>query len=97
MFRLQTQKRVFCNSFINFFDIWPYIHGVIGLLNGISLHCGRANFQIACSNSSIKTYMALLGYFGMNNINILYKQALKVKIGCLKYLSQKSDFTGTNE
>ena len=41
--------------------------------------------------------MALLGYFGMNNINILYKQALKVKIGCLKYLSQKSDFTGTNE
>ena len=46
MFRLQTQKRVFCNSFINFFDIWPYIHGVIGLLLGKSLHCGRANFQI---------------------------------------------------
>ena len=97
MFRLQTQKRVFCNSFINFFVIWLYIHGVNGLLVGISLHCGRANFQIACSNSSTKTYMALLGYFGMNNIILLYKQALKLKMGCRKYLSQKSDFTDTYE
>ena len=41
--------------------------------------------------------MALFGYFGMNKINILYKQAFKLKMGCLKYLSQKSDFTDTYE